>query len=81
MTLANGLYRSGTDDYSPFRSMVSGATGPLGGSSLNYNDNSLYTLFSLPFIAFFLAVGAVIWVFKYLVSKNTPPNSEDDPDR
>ncbi|MBN9471600.1 MAG: hypothetical protein J0J10_22800 [Bosea sp.] len=49
---------------------------------MNYNDNSLYyILFSLPFIAFFLAIGIVVWVFKYLLSKNTPSNSEDDPDR
>lgn len=48
---------------------------------MNYNDNSLYTLFSLPFIAFFLAIGVVVWAFKYFVSKNTSPNSENDPDR
>jgi hypothetical protein len=57
------------------------AAGPSGGSGLNYNDNSLYILFSLPFIAFFLAIGIVVWAFKYLLSKNTPPNSENDLDR
>lgn len=45
---------------------------------MNYNDNSLYLLIALPFITFFLAIGLVAWVFKYLMAaRNTPAKTKD----